>query len=220
MKNTLNLAGILMDKIRELLNKQITSQELIEEDINKINVKLDDLNNSLISHVDARECIQKAKQMTQESLQGRLSKIVTDALQLVMFDMDLGFSVEFMVRRNSTECDMWITEGGEKYHPLDSCGFGAADVASFALRIGMWSLNKSEPFMVFDEPFRNLGSIHMPNAAMLMATLSEEMGIQMMVTTHEEDLKATAGRAYRVVKTGKVSKVILEKTPLSNNSEL
>lgn len=200
-------------KIKEKLDETTISRNLIAKDITKINGKLDDLNDSMVNHIDARECIQKAAQMTQKALQERLADMVSQALSLVFFDIDIGFSVKFEVRRNSTECDMWITEDGEEYDPLGNCGFGAADVASFALRVAQWTLNKTEPFMVFDEPFRNLDSIRMPQAAMLLSTLSEELGIQMLVVTHEEDLKANAGKIYRVVKNGNVSTAIEEKLP-------
>ena len=73
-------------------------------------------------------------------------------------------------RRDSTECDMFITEDGHEYDPLGSCGLGAADVTSFALRIAMWTLNKTANTIIFDEPFRNLDEDRMPQAALLLST--------------------------------------------------
>ncbi len=202
-----------MKETGERLNKLVTSRGLIQERIEKTNLDLNKLDQSLVSHVEAREIIQKAAQLTQESLEERLTEIVSQALDLVFDNLNLGFKVEFLPRRNSTECDMFITEDGELYDPLSSCGFGAADVASFALRVAMWTLNKTDNIMVFDEPFRNLGDDDMPQAALLLSTLSEELGIQMVIVTHKEELKNNAGLTYRVTKRNKISTVELEKTP-------
>lgn len=198
-----------MHDIQERLHTLDTKRNLIHQNILNTNTELNELDESLNHHIEAREIIQKASQLTQQSLEVRLSEIVSQALELVFDDFNLGFSVQFVTKRNSTECDMYITEDGELYDPLGSCGFGAADVASFALRVAMWSLNKTANVMIFDEPFRNLDDDRMPNAALLLSTLSEELGIQMIVVTHEEDLKSNAGKAYRVVKNNGVCKVFL-----------
>jgi len=201
-----------MKNIAKVLQRKVTSLEMIEEQIETVNRELDGLNDDLLAHVEAREIIQRAAAMTQEALGTRLSEIVSQALGLVFDYMNLGFSVQFVTRRNSTECDMFITEDGGEYDPLGSCGFGAADVASFALRVAMWSMNRTENFMVFDEPFRNLDDDQMVQAALLLSTLSEELGIQMVVVTHKEALKANAGKIYRVTKMDGVSRAVVEKT--------
>jgi len=199
-----------MHKIKEQLHKKSVSRDLLKQHIIDVNWDLDNLNDSLNHHIEAREIVQSAAQLTQQSLEVRLSEIVSQALELVFDDLNLGFSVQFVTKRNATECEMYITEDGELYDPLGSCGFGAADVASFALRVAMWTLNKTANVMVFDEPFRNLDDYRMPNAALLLSTLSEELGIQMIVVTHEDELRSNAGKVFRVTKKGGISKVMVE----------
>jgi DNA repair exonuclease SbcCD ATPase subunit len=196
-----------MKDIQELLHTKLTSRDLIKEQMGNINLDLDKLNLSLTHHIEAREIIQKAAQLTQKSLEVRLSEIVSEALELVFDDLNLGLSVQFVPKRNSTECEMYITEDGEEYDPLGSCGFGVADVASFTLRVAMWSLNKNANIMIFDEPFRNLDDDRISQAALLLTTLSTELDIQMVVVTHEDALKEHAGKSYVVTKKNGVCKV-------------
>lgn len=196
-----------MHEVNKQLHKLATKREILLDNIGTINSELNILDDSLNHHIEAREIIQKAAQLTQQSLEVRLSEIVSQALELVFDDLNLGFCVRFVTKRNSTECEMFITEDGEEYDPLGSCGFGAADVASFALRVAMWTLNKTANVMIFDEPFRNLDDYRMPQASLLLSTLSEELGIQMVVVTHEESLKENAGTSYVVVKKGKICSI-------------
>lgn len=195
----------MLEKLKKSLDKAIFDRSVVSNNIENLESKMDDLHYELVAINEARELLQRASALTQNSLANYLSDTVTKALELVFDGDSLGFSVEFVVKRNTTECEMFLTEDGEKYNPLKSCGFGAADVISFALRIAMWNMNKSAPIMVFDEPFRNLDYYRVPNAALLASTLSKELGIQMIIVSHEDELKYGADKAYKVVKVNGVS---------------
>jgi len=54
-----------MFEIGQKLNKAVVSREVIKQRINNINKQLDNLDDSLLAHVEAREIIQKAAQLTQ-----------------------------------------------------------------------------------------------------------------------------------------------------------
>lgn len=199
-----------METIAQLnnrLNQAKGGRDVLKSQIAKLQADLDKLHVAMDDHNQAREVIQKAAQMTQMALSTQLSDIVSQALELVFEGDGLGFKVDFVVKRNSTECEMYITEAGEDYDPLNSCGFGAADVVSFALRIAMWNINRTAPIMIFDEPFRNLDDERIPNAALLAATLSEQLDIQMIIVTHEDELKYAANAAFRVYKKDGISKI-------------
>jgi len=105
----------------------------------------------------ARSLIQRASVLTQEKLSHHIGELVTLAMQSV-FDDPYSFAANFVNRRNTTECDLVFTKNGKEYKPLDSCGYGAADVSSFALRITFWSLGNKRPTITWDEPFRQLDS--------------------------------------------------------------
>lgn len=197
----------MIANIKTSLQEFKTRRELYKEEIIELNNKLDKLNTDLDAITEARELIQKAAQLTQRTLEVRLTDIVSQALDLVFDGDGLGFVVRFVTRRNTTECDMFLTEAGEEYDPLGQGGFGAADVISFALRIAMWRIKKSSPIMVFDEPFRNLDDHRIVGAAELAATLSHELGIQMIIVSHEEELRHSADKAFKVIKKNGVSSV-------------
>jgi hypothetical protein len=145
--------------------------------------------------IDCRALIQRAVSLTQEQLKYKISNIVTQALSLVFPD-PYEFKVEFVERRNSTECDLLFSRGGEDYDPLESAGHGAADVASFTLRISYWLLSATAPFILLDEPFRHLSEDMQPAAAEMLRMLAKEFDLQFLIVSHEEEITNCADRRY------------------------
>lgn len=155
----------------------------------------------------ARSLIQRASVITQEKLSHHIGELVTLAMQSV-FDDPYSFEANFVNRRNTTECDLVFAKNGKQYKPLDSCGYGAADVSSFALRITFWALGNKRPTITWDEPFRQLDSKRIKYAAEIVKRLSEDLGIQLIIVTHEKELTACADKTFSVSMSDGVSKVI------------
>jgi DNA repair exonuclease SbcCD ATPase subunit len=105
------------------------------------------------------------------------------------------------------ECDLVFVKNGNEYKPLDSCGYGAADVASFALRIAYWSLGNTRPVLIWDEPFRQLDKKKQEMAAEMVAKLSKQLGIQIIIITHSDELAECADKVFKVSMENNISKV-------------
>jgi DNA repair exonuclease SbcCD ATPase subunit len=157
--------------------------------------------------IDGRAIIQRAVAMTQEKLKYKLSSIVTQALALV-FEDPYEFKVEFVERRNSTECDLLFSRGGEDYDPLESAGHGAADIASFTLRISYWLLSATAPFILLDEPFRHLSEDLQPAAAEMLKMLSKEFGLQFLIISHEQEITNCANLQHDFHLEDRITRVV------------
>ena len=72
------------------------------------------------------------------------------------------------------------------------------DVAAFALRIALWSLKRPRPqaVMVMDEPFRFLFADLQDKAAVMLKEISQRLGIQFLIVTHEENLLAAGDKTF------------------------
>lgn len=192
---TLNIT--MLPSWRTNLNKTQGRKELLEDQLlvlEKTNeVDLEYLENLQVS----RSLIQKAAQLTQERLSVHISDLVSLALRSV-FEDPYEFQATFENRRNSMECDLTFVKDGNEYKPLDSCGYGAADVASFALRIAYWSLGNTRPVLIWDEPFRQLDKKKQGMAAEMVAKLSKELGLQIIIITHSDELARSADQIFEV----------------------
>ena len=140
---------------------------------------------------------------TQRQLEYHLSELTSLALREVFGPDAYRLDATFVERRGKTECDIMFMRGDEAIAPLTASGGGAVDVASFALRLTLWTLEKSAPVMVLDEPFRFLSADLMPQAGALLRQLSERLGVQFIVVTHSEALAGEADKTFNITQDGK-----------------
>jgi len=194
-----------MNLIKEKLLKKIMERDfqkkvLLEsqEKKEKNLLLLEDLHMS-------RDIIQKAAQRTQQHLEKHITNIVSLALQSI-FDNPYEFKIEFVTRRNTTECDLLLTKDGKDYSPLESCGYGVADVCSFALRIAYWKLQDiSRNTLILDEPFRFCDKAKHSLIAKMLKELSHSLGIQFIIVTHEQAIADTADSLFEISQKRNVS---------------
>lgn len=174
----------------------------VQEDLRTTRKALKYAERDLKKHEQAREVIRTVGLATQQQLEYHFSDIVTSALEAV-FPEPYSLSVKFVERRGKTECDLGFQKGDSIFDPIESTGGGAVDVASFALRIAAWSMQRPRPraVMVLDEPFRHLSTNLQGRAGEMLRQLSEKLGLQMLIVTHEEELEACADRIFQVRQT-------------------
>jgi len=142
---------------------------------------------------------------TQKQLEVHISDLTSLALESV-FDDPYELLVEFVQRRNKTECDLSFVRDGQKLGPLDSSGYGAVDVASLALRIAAWSMEipRKRNVIILDEPLRFLSEDHQEAASQMIKEMSDRLGIQFIIVTHNSTLAGYADKVFRVqIKKGK-----------------
>lgn len=174
--------------------------------LNHIQTSLLNLQNEIIEnkklleeHEQAREIIRTVGQKTQEQLQVNISDITSLALESVFPD-PYSLCVNFVNRRNKTECDLYFERDGNRVDPLTASGVGAVDVAAFALRIASWSMSvpHSRNTIILDEPFRFLSENYQEQASLMLSEISKKLGIQMLLITHEKELTTYADRIFEV----------------------
>jgi ABC-type cobalamin/Fe3+-siderophores transport system ATPase subunit len=68
--------------------------------------------------------------------------------------------------------------------PIDASGVGAVDIAAFALRIALWSLESEQKRNLFllDEPFKHLrGLDNQKRTSTMVKTLSKKLSFQIIM---------------------------------------
>lgn len=165
--------------------------------------------------IKARWLINDVAESTQNLFKDRVEKLTTLAIRSV-FDRPYEFKLKFEKKRNKVECRLVIEEDGEEFVPKDETGGGVLPIISFALRVVMWSLEdpKSRPVIMLDEPLK--GSIGhkgdlLNKTAMMLKEVSDRLGLQLIIVTHEPTFLDIADRAYEVIREGKESVVKLIK---------
>jgi DNA repair exonuclease SbcCD ATPase subunit len=198
-----------IQKLRRAVERKKGQKDQIEKSLAAVKKEKVELKKDLRRHEQAQEVIRQVALKTQQQLQYHISDIATMALEAV-FDDPYQLLVEFVQRRNRTECDLFFVREGEKVDPLNAAGGGAVDVASFALRVASWSMQfpKSRNVLVLDEPFRYLSSDLLPKASAMLKEVSDKLNLQIIMVTHANELIETADKIFEVRKKKQISQII------------
>ena len=187
-----------INKALAKLSKDRATQEYLSEKLRNEEKSLLSLQRNANDLLEVRALFQKAAQDTQQKLEFHISNLVSTALAAV-FDDPYTFQLEFVQKRNKTEAELWFVRNDEKMKPIDASGGGAVDVASFALRIAFWSLTKkTRPLIILDEPFKHLSSDLQNRASDMLKMLSENLGLQIILVSHIDQLISTADKEFKV----------------------
>ena len=176
----------------------LKSLEIKEKEYNSLKVYNDNLQK-------ARVIVAEAGKHTQSYLKDYIESMITTALQAV-FEEDYQFIIDFDIKRNKPEAKISLKLRGEETDPKDSCGGGVLDVASFALRVVLWSIEnpKSTNTLILDEPMKFLHG-RIENAMKMIKDLSKKLNIQFIIVSQMEEFAENADKIFLVTHNGKFS---------------
>ena len=172
---------------RRELERQKGRRDQIVASIKKADEEYIDLHLQEIYCEEAQTIIQNVAQLTQSKLEYHVSELGTLALASV-FNDPFKLRVDFVLRRNRTEADIWfVSTNGHKVPPYTlGCG-GEIDMASFALRPSIWSLSpqRTASVLFLDEPLKWLKGENLPElGAAVIKEVSSKLGLQMIMVSH------------------------------------
>lgn len=187
-----------LKEIRSKLDRLKGAKEETESQILDSNSSLKELEKDLHWHEQAREIVHEVGLKTQEQLQYHISDITSLALESV-FNSPYKLAVQFVKRRNKSECDLLFERDGNFIDPLTASGGGVVDVAAFALRVVSWSMENphSRNAIILDEPLRFLSEDLQEKASMMIKELSDKLKLQFIIITHEPTLATYADKEFR-----------------------
>lgn len=188
-----------IQQLRNKLEQQKGQRLQIESNITALRSDIKQMRQDLTRHEKAREIIREVGLKTQQQLQYHISDITSLALEAV-FEKPYELKAEFVQRRNKTECDLLFVRDSLVIDPISATGGGAVDVASLALRIASWSMNRphSRNVIILDEPLRFLSSEYREKASAMIKEISEKLGLQFIIITHDPTLTSYADKVFEV----------------------
>lgn len=207
-------------KIKDVRNKLENLKGKQSQIKHNLNIAKDRLryNKRYVSNLQkAREIVRKVAVQTQSQLSYNISEISTLAIESVITKDPYKLVIDFVERRNKTECDIMFEREGNKIDPY-SAGGGAIDIAAFALRVSSWTMKRPQfdNVLILDEPFKHLkGSEANTRMLQMVKEISEKLGLQIIMVSDERvDREITlevADRLFEVSIKNGMSKVELKK---------
>ena len=190
-----------LDQLHNDLQRKAGRRDQLQSEVTTTAGKLTALSQEQEDISRALEIIQVTARLTQSQLEIHISELVSLALEAV-FPNPYKMVLKFETRRNRSEADLLLQdENGNLLSPMDSVGGGVVDVASFALRIALFSLKRPKPrtVMIMDEPLRFLSSDLQDRASRMIKEVSDKLGIQFLIVSHDEKLIESADKVIRVL---------------------
>lgn len=129
-------------------------------------------------------------QEIQHKVHQRIAGIASRCLAAIFGDGAYELKCSFDVKRNKTEASFILCRDGiELENPQDAAGGGVVDVVAFALRCANIRFRRIplRPLLVLDEPFKWLSKEHRPAVRQMIEEMSEELGIQFIIVTHDPE---------------------------------
>lgn len=196
---------------RQLLEQKKGAKDLLIKNISSKETEILKLKRRLRNLDDALPLVQVVAQQTQQELQYRICELVTMALAAV-FPEPYEFNIDFVIKRGKTEAEISFTRDGNKIDPMEGSGYGPVDVAAFALRIGLWNLQrpKSRNTIILDEPGKFISEDLQYKFAEMIKLVSDKLEIQFIIITHKPQLSEVADKVFKIQRINKKS-VITEK---------
>ena len=171
---------------RNVLERRKGQRDQVLTSIEKLDGTIQVDKKSLRRHEKAKGVIRQVGLKTQQQLSYNISEITSMALNTVL-DSPYNLELEFVERRNKTECDIYFVRDGVRIEPY-SGGGGAIDIAAFALRIASWSMQypRTRNVLILDEPFKHLkGEETNKRMLEMVQQISKKLGIQIIMVSDE-----------------------------------
>ena len=202
------VAVINLNKYRSFLETQRFRKKELEDLVFEVEEQLLEVVDRLQHLVDLRDILGVVGTLAKDRVKGVIESLVTSALKAV-FDDGYSFEIENKIQRDKSETVMYVVIDGERNSLKDELGGGVIDLVSFVLRVVMWSISspRSSNTIILDEPGKFLSKDKLDLFGTLIKRLSDMLGIQFIIVTHENSLIDAADASYAVVQDNGVSSV-------------
>lgn len=196
-----------LQNYRNLLNQEKGKKQLLEKNLSDLLEGKKILKKRKIDIEKAQLFIQIVAKETQEKFRFHIEEIVQLALDSC-FPGKYEFKIEFVIKRGKTEASLNFYENNKKIKPLLASGGGVVNIVCMALRMTAWSLGKTSPIIILDEPFPRLSIDLQPLAGSILREISTILGIQIIMITHNREIVSDfMDNLYEVFLKKNVSKV-------------
>lgn len=191
-----------VEKIRQMFLQSKGMLKQIDSDLTINQNKLQVLNNRIKLLEQAQAFLQKIAQDTQSQLKFQIEDIVNLALE-TCFPNEYVFQLQFTIARGKTDAELvfLFQKTNRPIDPMNASGGGVVDLTSFALRIASYALEQGiDNVIILDEPFRFISRDLQVRAGEILKTLSEKLGLQILMVTHIGEMIDIADKVFEVKK--------------------
>ncbi len=180
--------------LRQQLDKKKQTRESLAQTREKLISDLESARVEQAALSQAQDAFQRLAQQVQQTAHEQIARLVDRCLADVFGADAYECRIEINRKRGKTEAEIYLLRNGAQLKPLDECGGGVVDVTAFALRTAALIMKRPKPrsLLLLDEPFKHLSKQYRPRAARLIQEMAHELGVQIILVTHDPALTTDA----------------------------
>jgi ABC-type molybdate transport system ATPase subunit len=200
----------MIEKYRKIIESKKVEKNLLKKQKKKLKSELLQNKKEFEILLDSQIIIQEVAQKTQNEIKIRITDIVNLAIDSIPFDDPPDyFDIDFTIKRNQTECDLFYVKNQKRMNPIQRSGGGLLDITSFGLQIACWSLKngKKSNTIILDENFKFTDENLPQYVGEMLQKVSEKLKLQILFITHDTTYKNIANKIFKVIKNNKISEV-------------
>lgn len=193
------------DKAKILIHKY---DEYKKIHTNLVNV-VDKMQQECITYENVKTFLMEFSKDTRAIIKDKLESLANSALKCVFIEKDVCFRIIPNPTKRIMQYDLYVTTDGVLTPLEDAKGGGILDVITIALRISFVKMFSAllRQTIIFDEPFKNMDSTHLPLAVDWMKEIANEFDMQFIVVTHIEDMISKSNKVIKFVNHNGVTKI-------------
>jgi len=152
---------------------------------------------------ESLEFLEEVANSRRGHMKGRIESVLTEALRLV-YGPSRKVEMAYSVKNNRSHLAFELVKGtpaGEVRRVLDGTGsgLGVSDTVSVPLRLlVLLGSKKSDRVCALDECYKHVDSERVLLVVKFLHVLTERLGMQVVMLSHHEQLRAEADAAYEV----------------------
>jgi len=185
-----------LNKLSESVNKLSSYRDFIKSQVAGEEKEI----NKLVYQADLRQKTAEVfKSWLEDSLKKNvdsISQLVTTGLRHIIHDQNLTFRIRQEMKHQRLSMRFTLQDDGDEADPMTNFGGGAVLVISLILRLAIMARTKAGNLLLLDESLSELANQYIPNAGSFLRELSENMGVNILMVTHNELFLNNAHTVY------------------------
>lgn len=195
----------LSEKINKMKLKKDSAKELLESR----NKRLSEIKEETETLLKSQAVLQEVAKEVQSKLSIKIENIVNLGLKTCFGD-EYEFKLRYVSARGKTETNFVLLQNGKDIDPMNQNGGGLIDILTLCLRIAVYNISRTDNVIIFDESMKYVSRGLRNQAAELIHTLSEQLGLQFIEVTHIPEFEELSDKKFNIRKIKGVSQLCSE----------
>jgi DNA repair exonuclease SbcCD ATPase subunit len=189
-----------MENSEQTYNHIMAKYDMLISDIQTKDSEIEELQKQAFLLDNSKQFLVGFSEYSREKIKWKLENIVNSALNCIYQDKIIKFKILPNKTKRGLQYDVYVETNGSLTPITDAKGGGVMDVVAISLKIAFLRLyrNHTRQVMILDEPFKYLDDQRIHLAVEWLKTISEKMGIQFLIVSHEDAIIQNSNKVYMV----------------------